>query len=277
MLEEKELLGIEDFELMQSDFTSKTAKKYVPEFLTALKTERNWNDLQAAAIQKLTTWNFKLSKESQAASIFEILYRKVMENLVKDELSAENFNAIKGERVLLENLLINVIEEKNSSWIDDITTTEKETFADIVVRSFKETVEDLQAELGRDSENWNWGKIHKFTISHPLGVVKALDKALNLNRGPFEMPGSYHTVCPYSYSFNNLYMVNHGASHRHIFDTNNWDQSETIIPTGTSGIPASNYYLDQTKLYIENNYHADPFSFGEVQKAAKFKMKFVPK
>ena len=160
--------------------------------------------------------------------------------------------------MLLENLMINVLANETSEWIDDKNTPEIETFDMIVVRSFKETVSDLSAELGPNIDDWSWGKIHTFTLNHPLGVVSTLDKILNLNKGPFEVPGSYHTVCPYSYSYNNLYKVNHGASHRHIFDVNNWDASKTIIPTGTSGIPASDYYLDQTGLYINNQYHADP-------------------
>lgn len=65
--------------------------------------------------------------------------------------------------------------------------------------------------------------------------------------------------------------------HRHIFDLSNWDNSITVIPTGTSGIQASNFYLDQTELYINKKYHADPFSKTEVEKAAKFKMKIVPR
>jgi penicillin G amidase len=113
---------------------------------------------------------------------------------------------------------------------------------------------------------WSWEKLHTITISHPLGVVEILDKAFNLNRGPYGVPGSYHTVSPYSYSYNDLYNVNHGASQRHIFDLADWDASVTVIPTGTSGIPASDYYLDQTRLYLENRYHADPFSVDEVEK-----------
>jgi penicillin amidase len=71
--------------------------------------------------------------------------------------------------------------------------------------------------------------------------------------------------------------VNHGASHRHIFDVGNWDLSKTIIPTGTSGIPASDFYLDQTRLYLENRYHPDPFSINSVRGAARFEMKLSPK
>jgi penicillin G amidase len=211
-----------------------------------------------------------------AASVFEILYRKVCENLIKDDLTPELFTALKGQRVLLENLIINISPEKSSGWIDDKKTPETETFEDIVIRSFKETVADLTAEQGNNPEDWKWGKIHTFTIGHPLGVVNILDKVFNLNKGPFEAPGSYHTVMPYSYSYNNLYEVNDGASHRHIFDVSNWDASKTIIPTGTSGIPASPFYLDQTEMYMNNQYHADPFSKAEVEKLAKFRMKLLP-
>jgi len=276
LLEEKEKLGIADFKAMHSDFKSKTAEQMTKVFLNSLTKGKNWNKTEEAAFNKLKGWDYNLTKESQATSVFEILYRKSMENLVKDDLSPELFEAMKGQKVLLENLMINILPEKSSPWIDNINTEQKESFDDIVIQSFKETVTDLSSELGDDVEQWNWGKIHKFTISHPLGVVSVLDKILKLNRGPFEMPGSYHTVCPYSYSFTNLYSVNHGASHRHIFDISNWDNSRTVIPTGTSGIPSSKYYLDQTKMYINNQYHPDPFSPTEVLKTATFKMNLLP-
>ena len=276
MLEEKEKLGIEDFQKMHGDFKSKKAEEMVPEFFVALQTETNWNESQKAALKMLNNWDYNLTSESQAASIFEILYRKICENLIQDDVPPKQFTALKGQRMLLENLMINILPEKKSGWIDDKTTPEIETFNDIVIRSFKETVGDLTAELGENPDDWNWGKIHTFTLNHPLGVVKILDKVLGLNKGPFKMGGSFHTVCPYSYSYNNLYKVNHGASHRHIFDVSNWDASKTVIPTGTSGIPASDFYLDQTELYINNQYHADPFSKNEVQKAAKFEMKLLP-
>ena len=277
MLEAKPQLGTEDFAAIHGDVKSKKAEKFTPVFVTAIKTDPNLSETEKAALAKLESWNFELTRESQAASVFEILYRKTAENLIKDDLTPELFTAVKGQRMLLESLMQFILTNKTSAWVDDKTTTETETFENIVIRSFKETVADLTAEQGSDPENWNWGKMHTFTVSHPLGVVKMLDKAFHLNRGPFEMKGSYHTVGPYSYSYNNLYKVNHGASHRHIFDAGDWDASKTVIPTGTSGIPASPFYLDQTEMYLNNQYHADPFSKVEVEKAAKFRMKVVPK
>ncbi len=276
MLEAKEKLGIDDFKKMHRDFKSKKAEKMTPVFLSELNSFSDWNEMERAAVDELRNWDYVLDKQSGAATVFEILYRKVAENLVKDELSPEAFRALKGQRILLENLYLNLLPEKESVWIDDKTTNEKETFGNIVVRSFKETVQEITEKAGPELNDWGWGKFHTFTLGHPLGVVSALDKAFNLNRGPFEMPGSFHTVCPYSYSYNNLYQVNHGASHRHIFDLSGWDASQTVIPTGTSGIPSSDFYLDQTPLYLDNQYHSDFFSKEKVENAMQFRMKLLP-
>jgi penicillin G amidase len=276
MLETSEKLGVDDFKRMLNDFRSKKAEQFVPEFLNALQQIQMENETQSAALKKLQEWDFVLSRESQAASVFEVLYRKVAENLVKDDLPEELFRSLMGERILIENLMENVLSAEYSLWIDDKSTSQIETWGDIVVRAFDETVDELSSTLGPEVENWNWEKLHTITLSHPLGVVEMLNKAFSLNRGPFGVPGSYHTVTPYSYSYNNLYNVNHGASQRHIFDLSNWDISQTIIPTGTSGIPASDFYLDQTEMYLENRYRITPFSKPEVMKRARFEMKLLP-
>ncbi len=276
MLEAKEKLDVAGFQAMQSDLNSALADRMMPHLLPALKNHPAWNATEQAALELLAPWDGKLTKESQATSLFEILYRKVPENLIRDDLSAETFNQLKNSRMILENLMINILPEKSSPWIDDISTPEKESFEDLVVRSFSETVADLTILMGGDPESWHWERIHTFTLAHPMGTVSLLDKALNLNRGPFGVPGSYHTVCPYSYSWGNLYHVNNGASHRHIFDLSNWDASLTILPTGTSGIPASDFYCDQTERYLNNQYHADPFSAENVEAAALFEMKIQP-
>ena len=121
MLEAKEKLGINDFEKMHSDFKSKKAEKFTPLFLEALNAQNNWNEIEKTALQKLEKWDYNLTRESQATSIFEILYRKVCKNLIKDDMSNENFQALMGQRILLENLMLNILPDKKSIWIDDKT------------------------------------------------------------------------------------------------------------------------------------------------------------
>ena len=277
MLDEIEKHGFEEFRENQSDVKSKKAESITPVFIKAINSGKNLTSKEEEALELLNNWDFRLSKQSSAASVFEILYRKTGENLVRDELSPENSKALMGQRILVENLILQILTEGSSVWIDDINTNDVETFENIVLRSFTESVNELTNTFGQNTSDWNWGKIHTITIKHPLGIVNILDKVFGLNKGPFEVPGSYHTVSPFSYSFNNLYEVNHGASHRNIFDLANWDISKIVIPTGTSGIPSSNFYLDQTEMYINYEYHPDPFSKTEVEKEAKFRMKLLPK
>jgi penicillin G amidase len=276
MLEEKEKLSPEDFMKMQADSKSKLVSWILPQFLESLQQNKFEDKIHQKALEILEKWDGQLTVESPAAAIFDILYRRVFENLIKDDLPGDLFKKVMGNRDLLENMLKNILPAKTPEWIDDKSTPQKETFSDIVVRAFKETTTELDSLAGNNPDEWAWGRIHTFMLEHPMGSVKILDKLLNLNRGPFPVQGSFHTVCPYSYSFNNLYKANNGASERHVFNTGNWDASKTVIPTGESGIPASPYYCNQTKLYIQNRYHNDNFTKEAVKKAVKFEMKLIP-
>ena len=113
---------------------------------------------------------------------------------------------------------------------------------------------------GSDVLSWKWGDLHTVALMHPMGEVSIVEKLFRVNRGPYPIGGSSHTVCPYSYPKGSSFVANHGASERHIFHPANWDKSLTVIPTGTSGVPASPHYLDQTPLYINNQFHRDHFT-----------------
>jgi penicillin amidase len=164
-----------------------------------------------------------------------------------------------------------------SAWYDNINTPEvKESFNDIVQKSFKDALDSLKSKLGANPDYWNWGNIHTLTLQHPLGKVAMLDFGFSLNRGPFPVGGGFHTVSPYAYDFDNLFNANHGASHRHIYSLANWDESLTIIPTGISGIPSSEHYCDQTELYLNNKYHDDFFDLDKIEKSTRYKLTILP-
>lgn len=193
-----------------------------------------------------------------------------------DEMGEDLYNEYYGNSSLLKNFIENLWSNKEMKWCDDITTKDiEEGFDEMVVKSFKDAIVKLAEKMGDTPERWSWGSIHKFTLEHPLGGEKIL-AIFNLNRGPFEVGGSFHTVRPFSYPFKDPFKVDHGASQRHIYLTDNWDKSLSIIPTGTSGVPASDYYCDQTELYVNGKYHPDMFSKNMVIRHAKYKMKFIP-
>lgn len=279
LLETKEKLSPDDFQSIQTDQTSALARDFLGYSLLRLDSVKEWNQSENHALKSLKEWDYELTTESTAATIFEVFYRKSMENLVKDDLPADLFGSLMGSRTLMQNLLVNMIEGPHIQLVDMKHTDRKETMKDILEISFRETISELSSSLSPDPDEWKWGSVHTFTLRHPLASVKILDRFFNLNRGPYPVPGSFHTVAPFSYSYHKPYDVNHGASQRHIYVTGNWDLSKTVIPTGNSGIPSSPNYCDQTHLYLEGKYHDDPFSKEAVIQQSKSRMEItgIPK
>jgi penicillin G amidase len=71
-------------------------------------------------------------------------------------------------------------------------------------------------------------------------------------------------------------LVVHGASQRHIFNMGNLKESYVVIPTGTSGIPASEYYVNQIEMFINNQYKKDLWLKQDVMDGATYHAIFSP-
>ena len=275
MLKEKEKFSTQDFERMQGDQKSKLAEKFTPYFLSHLTTKSGLSDPEKSVCEFMKNWNYTMSKDRPEPLIFEKWYYLTGINLVMDQMDSTLLKQFISQKIFFENFMENMLTTTGSAWADDDKTREvTESFSDIIGLSFQQTVRELSSEFGSDPAGWIWGNSHTITLAHPLSKVKILDRVFNLNRGPFAVGGSFHTVCPYENLMNKYTEVNHGASERHIFDAGNWDRSLTVIPTGTSGIPSSKHYCDQTESYVTNKYHPDYVTRTKVEGAMMYKMKF---
>ena len=276
LLTTKEILSVADFKAIQLDQKSKLAEKYLPAILHALAGYKDMNATESRAYEILKEWDFSMDSKRSAPSLFEMMYLQFMRCTYADELGDELFADFNGISSISRIATDQLIDSKVSPWFDDVATGNKtEKFDDMVICSFTKAVAGLETRLGSDIGKWEWGRLHHLVLAHPLSTVKILDRVFGLNRGPFPVGGSFHTVSPYSYDNNKPFDANHGASHRHIFDLSNWDNSLTIIPTGNSGIPASKHYCDQTAMYINGQYHSDHFSKEKVAANARYHMKFT--
>jgi penicillin amidase len=271
MLAQKTEVSINDFREMQADFKSVLVEDLKKDLVNSLSLVNNFNDLEIQSFELLKSWNGILNKDEAAPAVFEAFYVKFVENIFKDELGDDLFKEILPLAYVINHAIDQLWKNKTSSWFDDVTTADKEEgFDDMVQKSFRDSVKWLSEKLGSDPSKWEWGKIHRLTLEHPLGSVKILDRVFKFNRGPYSVGGSYHTLCPYQYRLYNPFKVVHGASHRHIYSLANWDESLSVIPTGTSGIPASKHYCDQTKLYVNNEYHTDYITRDLIEENARY-------
>lgn len=276
MLKAKEKLSVEDFEAMQADQNSLMVREFLPDILKSIS-ESGLNSEEKEAFVLLKNWDGNMEAEKPEPIIFEQFYHFWIRNLLKDDLGASLFTEYYENSILSRNFMENFRLNRDTTWCDDLTTPNiSESYEQIVLKTFKETIEFLKNQFNSEPGQWKWADVHQFTFTHPLAKVKILDRVFGLNRGPYRVGGSWHTVSPYSYPFSDLYNVNHGSSHRHIFSTADWDESLTVIPAGESGIPASKYYGNQIDMYLHNVYHPDFFSRKRVESFGRFETEFSP-
>jgi penicillin amidase len=272
-------LGVEDFQALQANQNSKWAEQLVPYFIAQLEKEiENASENSQKAFELLKNWDYSMPPTSIAATIFEQMYVELLRNIYADELNEDNFRLLLDQDMLVSYMLDRIRKENTSVWFDNVTTTDRvETSPEILLASLVAAVDQLETRFGKDITTWQWGKVHTLTLKHPLGTVALLNKAFGLNKGPFPVGGSYHTVSPYSYPLTNLAEANHGSSHRHIYCPGDWDKSLVILPTGISGMPGSRYYCSMTEDYVAYRYKRDYFSKAMVEASAAWKMQVVPK
>ncbi|MEE9572416.1 MAG: penicillin acylase family protein, partial [Candidatus Neomarinimicrobiota bacterium] len=260
---------------IQGDYKSKLVEGMIDKINDVVGKIDNLNDIEKKSATLFADWNGVLDKESIAATIFEQFYLDLQKNIFIDEMG-EDIYADYAKIEYTSNVAIDKMWlDGNSEWCDNINTEIVENLEDVICQSFKDAVADLTDKYGNNLDDWQWGKIHGLYLEHPMGGVKILDKIFKFNRGPFAVGGSRHTVSPYRYPVNNPFTVNYGSSHRHIYDTSDWDKSLSIIPTGISGIPASKHYCDQTQSFVDNEYRNDYITRDLVEENPKYVQVFI--
>ena len=271
MAAEKQVLGIDDFKRMVTDNHSAYAKMLTPVILKGAEALSTPGETEKKAIEELRGWDYTMDASLVAPTLFEFIRAELARQIMRDELD-ELYGSPLGRQY--DFYLYSMMKEGPDEWIDNVDTPEKESMETIISRSISAALDTLTARQGGYGENWQWGKVHTFTLEHPMGGVKILNRLLRLNSKSYGAGGSNHTVAPFAFR-NNLKAV-HGASERHIFNTADWDKSLTVIPTGTSGIPGSPFYLSQTETYVNNGFYSEPFSDAAVEAAKKYEMIFRP-
>jgi penicillin G amidase len=277
LLMEKERLSVEDFKTIQVDKRSKLAERMLPGLFNELREMPRPTRNERQALEMLREWDMVYSPESPEALIFEKFYNQFLENLLIEEMGEELYMEFIGDKILVRNFISQVWTRRESAWLaGDRSFTGPGSFRDVVQKSFYETIEWLELNHGADPGRWAWGDVHRLTIEHPMGSVRVLDWLFRFNRDTWTPGGSFHTVNPYSYNYTEPFRVNHGASQRHVYSAADWDESWSVIPTGTSGVPASDYYLDQSGISVSGEYLPDLFSTGAVEDSARYRMRFIP-
>jgi len=272
LLEPDEKFSTDDFKRMINDQHSYLAALLTPHILRLTQWSDSLTKTEKDALDALAGWDYDMNTSLTAPTVFEFFRVSFKKNLLSDELGDINDRL---SDLTTESYVYRLLTGGPDQWVDNVNTPGEETLDDIVLQSFEDGVGELTKQLGKNPDKWKWGRVHTITLVHPLGSVKLLGSLFNLNSDKYPIGGSDHTISPY-YSLGTSFNANIGASVKHIYNTGDWDDSWSVIPGGSSGVPGSEFYSSQVKTYLEGNFYRDLFTENAVRSSAKYTLVIKP-
>jgi penicillin amidase len=264
-----------DVEKMLLDNTSTNAAKNAISIVSSLNTN-DFSRLGKDAMYSLVKWDGENELTTIQSTIYNKLIYRYLENTFQDELGKDKFSALLSTHII-KQLIEPQVANENSVWWDDAKTKDKkETRKEILTKSFRETVAELEKQLGKDISKWTWNRVHTLEHVHPIGQIELLSSFFNV--GKFEVAGSNEVINNLMFGFpsNGKYEVKAGPSTRRIIDFSDVENSVSILPTGNSGNPMSKHYNDQAEMYNQGKFRKMKMNQKEIMETST-KLVFVSK
>jgi penicillin amidase len=256
---------------MQSDALDANGPVFVPLLVQSLGSEATADETEA--LEVLKNWDYQVSADSAGAAIFEVFWRRLLQNTFNDDLP-EDYWPEGGSRW-------NEVMRKltaDSSWWDDITTEDVvESRANILKQSFSEAVVELTKEQGKNAAQWQWGAMHTATFRNTTLGESGVGLIENLfNRGPYPASGGEAVVNATGWSVLDGYEVDWLPSMRMIIDLSDLNASLSVHTTGQSGHAYNRHYDDLTQLWLDNTYYPMWWARDSVEGDAESHLVLVP-
>ncbi|MEX0994476.1 MAG: penicillin acylase family protein, partial [Balneolaceae bacterium] len=268
-------LDDEIFQQMQFDNYSIHAREITEIILPVLRSDAEEYDF-SRIIPYLENWNFRYNLNSTAATLLDLFFMKLTRNTLLDELGEDAYkNFIRKGNVPVRTM--SRLLQENSFLFNRRGTDVTETRNDIIRQSMQDAVEWLTETYGDEPFQWRWENVHRITFRPPL-----FDEASNhpessrllrmivnnlMSKGPYAVPGHGMTLNKGEYDWQNPFEMTLGPSIRRIVDFSSPNRIYSVIPTGQSGNPLSEFFGDQTDLWLNGQYrylYQDSTFFREV-------------
>ena len=272
---EHDTLNVEQFQDMQLDSYSVHAREVIEHILPVLRFADEPYDFSQIA-PYLENWDFRYEPESTAATILDTFFMKFTRNTLLDvlgEAAYENFIRLESVPVRVMNRFL----EEDSFLFNNTNTETTETREDIIIQSMQDAIDWLTDRYGEEPFQWRWETVHTITLKPPLfsqaseaeGASTALRMIVNnlMSKGPYAVPGHGMSLNSGQYSWLDPFEMNLGPSIRRIVDLSSLNRSYSVLPTGQSGNPLSEFFGDQTDLWLNGQYryiYQDSTFFREI-------------
>jgi len=228
-------ITVDDMMSLQTDNYNIFAEMAMPIFLKNIEQDSLTAD-EKKYFDILKSWNLVNDVNTKGATVFEILWNKFYHVVYDDEYdNAPDVIMKPYESTLLES----VLKDSSYKFLDDISTTKKETLRDDATTAFKNACIDL-TKVESDGK-LEWAK-YKGTGINFLARTLTPFSRLNLLVG-----GGTYCI--------NAAKVDHGPSWRMIVNLTPQTEAYGIYPGGQSGNPGSKYFDDYVDTWVAGKYN----------------------
>ena len=240
--------SIQSMARIQADVHSLGTQRLMPFLHQAAAASKH--PLAKAAQAELAGFEGDMQATKAAPLIAWAWARQLTEALFSDKMGAQLYaRQLVGSRNFREGL-VNVLDNKLQFWCDNQTTAKVEDCDEQMAAAFDRALDELRAAQGANPAHWQWGRAHQVRAEHrPFSKVRALRSFFEL-RAP--SGGDTYTVNQTRVTLKpdpttgEIYLNEHGASYRGLYDLANPSNSTFIQSTGQSGNPFSPWYRSLT-------------------------------
>ncbi len=245
---------------MQQDVLSLRAAEATPKLLNILKTSHDLQIREAVAI--LGAWDYRLTRDSLAATLFEGFFLRWCETVAAARFKAEETPLVASS---VWGLAVRLLADDDVGWFENGDRDAQ------VILAFESALADLRQRLGAEMRLWRWGRLHRLRLRHPLSALGDLGELLDRHDVP--VAGGSVTVC--NTSFDADFQVTIGANYRLLADLAEgglW----ACDAAGQSGHPGSPHYADQLATWLSSGYHFLPLDRNDALQQAETRMTLTP-
>ncbi len=257
-----------------NDVTSSPYKALLKDILPVID-RTQLNEPAKVAYEKLAKWDGSHDLEDTEPTIYYRFLYHFFVNTIKDELGNEVFKAFEHNGNFKRNMA-SLMRNDASPWWDNISTPKKETRKEILTQSLNEALNSLAEQLGKEMNDWQWGKVHTLTHNHPLGIVPVIGKFFNV--GPLPAPGGRETINNLDFPIDSsgTYKVTYGPALRRIVDFGDAEHGRSVLPSGQSGNVMSKHYGDQAEMFVKGGSRPELMNRTEIEKVKTGKLILKP-
>jgi penicillin amidase len=220
----------------------------------------------------LREWDYQMDMDSAPAALYAVFWKHMLAYTFEDQLP-EYFWPDGG--TLWMEITRQILNDPTNPWWDDQRTPEVEFRDDIFNLSLNAAVSELHEIAGKKSDNWAWGDLHTLIFYHQvMDNFPLINKVFN--RGPYRTSGGSAIVNATSWSTQSTFEVPSLPSERVIMDLSNWQNSQSIHPTGQSGHAYHPHYIDMADPWRLIEYHPQHWERAAIEADAEAYLRLIP-